>query len=263
MCLIVIGWRLREDYPLMLAANRDEFFARPAAPAAFWEDYGEILAGRDLLQGGTWLGLTRSGRLAAVTNYRDGRRAKVGRLSRGWLVRDYLLSEQQPSSFLAQVRATAEQYDGFNLIVGTQRGLFHYSNRGTEITPLPEGVHGLSNHLLNTAWPKVERARQGVGALADTPAAALPEALFALLAERTPAPDEALPDTGIGLEWERLLSTAFIRSSDYGTRCSTVLLVDRAGWARFEERSFASDGTILAHRRHALQLLEAAETGTR
>jgi uncharacterized protein with NRDE domain len=261
MCLIVVGWRLREDYPLMLAANRDEFFARPAAPAAFWQDHGEILAGRDLLQGGTWLGLTRSGRLAAVTNFRDGRRARLGGLSRGWLVRDYLLSEQEPDRFLALVRAGADQYDGFNLIAGTQRGLFHYSNRGTQITPLPEGVHGLSNHLLNTAWPKVERARQGVGALVDSPADTLPEALFALLAERTPAPDDALPDTGIGLEWERLLSTAFIRSSDYGTRCSTVLLVDRAGRARFEERSFASDGTILAHRRHDLQLLEAAETG--
>src|SRR4249919_3282180 len=108
MCLIAIGWRLREDYPLMLAANRDEFFARPAAPADFWEDHGEILAGRDLLQGGTWLGLTRAGRVAAVSNYRDGRRAKSGVRSRGWLVRDYLLSEHAPAGFLTQVGETAD-----------------------------------------------------------------------------------------------------------------------------------------------------------
>ena len=261
MCLIAVGWRLREDYPLILAANRDEFFARPAAPAAFWQDHAEILAGRDLLQGGTWLGLTRSGRLAAVTNYRDGRRARAGRLSRGWLVRDYLLSEQQPSSFLAQVRETADQYDGFNLIAGTPSALFHYSNRGTEVTTLAPGAHALSNHLLNTPWPKVQRARQALAALADSPAAALPEALFALLADRTSASDDALPDTGVGLEWERVLSTAFIQATDYGTRCSTVLLVDRTGRARFEERSFAPDGTTLAHRLHEVQLSAGAQTG--
>jgi uncharacterized protein with NRDE domain len=258
MCLIAIGWRLRGDYPLMMAANRDEFFARPTAPATFWQDHSEILAGRDLLQGGTWLGLTRSGRLAAVTNYRDGHRERVGRLSRGWLVRDYLLSAREPSSFLAQIHATADQYDGFNLIAGTQRGLFHYSNRGPEVIALPAGVHGLSNHLLNTPWPKVERAREGLAALADSPAAGLPEALFALLAERTPASDHILPDSGIGLARERLLSSAFIQSPDYGTRCSTVLLVDRAGGARFEERSFAPDGNTVEHRRYDLQLGEVA-----
>jgi uncharacterized protein with NRDE domain len=260
MCLIAIGWKLREDYPLILAANRDEFFSRPAAPADFWQDHDEILAGRDLLQGGTWLGLTRSGRLAAVTNYRDALRGKTGMHSRGWLVRDYLLSEQPPGAFLTQVRAAAGQYDGFNLIAGTRSALFHYSNRGAEVTALPPGAHGLSNHLLNTPWPKVERARQGLTALADAPAAVLPAGLFALLADRMPAPDGALPDTGVGLEWERVLSTAFIQTDGYGTRCSTVLLVDRAGHARFEERTFAADGTIVAHRRHDLQLTETPRT---
>lgn len=259
MCLIAVGWRLREDYPLMLAANRDELFARAAAPAAFWRDHSDLLAGQDLLQGGTWLGLTRSGRLAAVTNYREGRRERTGLLSRGWLVRDYLLSKQAPSSFLAQVRATADQYDGFNLIAGTPSALFHYSNRGAQVTALPPGAHGLSNHLLNTPWPKVQRARTALAALADSPAAELPEALFALLADRSAAQDEALPDTGIALEWERLLSTAFIQTPEYGTRCSTVMLVDRTGQTRFEERSFAADGTTLAHRRYDLQLSEGAD----
>jgi uncharacterized protein with NRDE domain len=254
VCLIVVGWQLREDYPLILAANRDEFFARPAAPADFWEDHGNVLAGRDSEQGGTWLGLTRSGRLAAVTNFRSGRRQRIGTRSRGWLVRDYLLSDQQPREFIAHVHASAEHYDGFNLIAGTQQGLFHYSNRSAEIIALPPGTHGLSNHLLNTPWPKVQRARQGLAALADSPARALPEALFELLADRTPAPDETLPDTGIGLEWERTLSTAFIQTPEYGTRCSTVVLFDRSGRAYLEEHSFAPDGSRLAHRRHELQL---------
>jgi uncharacterized protein with NRDE domain len=258
MCLIAVGWRLRADYPLMLAANRDEVFTRPTAPAGFWADCPDILAGRDLQQGGTWLGLTRSGRIAAVTNFRDGGRARLGQRSRGWLVRDYLLSELEPSSFLSHVRTAANQYDGFNLLAGTPRGLFHYSNRGTEVTPLPAGAHGLSNHLLNTPWPKVERARRGLAALADSPPDELADALFALLADTTLPTDEALPDTGIGLEWERVLSTALIRTPDYGTRSSTVLLVDRRGRARFEERSFAPDGSILVHRHHELELSEPA-----
>lgn len=263
MCLIAVGWRLRTDYPLMLAANRDEFYARPTAPAAFWTDHPEVLAGRDLQQGGTWLGLTRSGRIAAVTNFRDGRRARLGERSRGWLVRDYLLSELEPSGFLSQVRAAADQYDGFNLLAGTPQGLFHYSNRSTEVTELPPGAHGISNHLLNTPWPKVERARLELAALADTPADQLAEALFELLADTALPPDEALPDTGIGLDRERVLSTALIRTPDYGTRSSTMLLVDREGRARFEERSFAPDGSTLAHRRHALELRGATWLGNR
>jgi uncharacterized protein with NRDE domain len=175
-------------------------------------------------------------------------------------VRDYLLSEHPPAEFLTHVHGTADEYDGFNLIAGTQNGLFHYSNRSAEITPLPAGAHGLSNHLLNTPWPKVQRARQALDALANAPADALPAGLFALLADDSAAPDESLPDTGVGLDLERLLSTAFIRAPDYGTRCSTVLLVHRAGRARFEERSFAPDGTISAHRRHDLQLPVADQT---
>jgi uncharacterized protein with NRDE domain len=259
MCLIVLGCALRADFPLIIAANRDEYFARPTEPAGFWPDAPSVLAGRDLEQGGTWFGVTRSGRIAAVTNFRDGTRKRSGRLSRGWLVRDFLLSSLEPSSFLSQVRAAADQYDGFNLLAGTTaRGLSHYSNRGAEVTPLPPGTHGLSNHLLNTPWPKVERARRQLAALADTPAQALPDALFGLLADTTLEPDAALPDTGIGLEWERALSTAMIRTPDYGTRSSTVVLVDRTGQMRFEERTFAPDGSTQARRRHALRLNEPA-----
>ena len=213
MCLIVVGWRLREDYPLMLAANRDEFFARPAAPADFWEDHRDILAGRDLLQGGTWLGLTRSGRLAAVTNFRDGRRARAGQRSRGWLVRDYLLSEQQPAGFLAQVRATARRV----------RWLQPPRRHPAWPVPLLQPRHRSHCPAGRRAWVVQSSAEHALAQGRARPTGArracrhsgpvLAEALFGLLADRTPAPDEALPDTGIGLEWERLLSTAFIRSA--------------------------------------------------
>jgi uncharacterized protein with NRDE domain len=258
MCLIALSWWVREDYPLILAANRDEFFARPTAAAQYWHDHAEILAGRDLEQGGTWLGLTRSGRLAAVTNFRDGQRRLGGQRSRGWLVRDYLLSDLDAPIFLQRVDEAAEHYDGFNLLAGTHRQLFHYSNRTGAITPLAPGVHAVSNHLLNTPWPKVERAREILRGLADAPAAELPDALFALLADRSQPPDEALPDTGIGLQWERVLSTVFIRSQDYGTRCSTVLLIDRTGRACLEERTFAPDSTLIARRCYEVRLPDPA-----
>jgi len=258
MCLIAFSWCVREDYPLILVANRDEFFARPTAAAEYWPDHNHILGGRDLEQGGTWLGLTRSGRLAAVTNFRDGKRSRSGQRSRGWLVRDYLLSDLDAPAFLDRVDESAAQYDGFNLLAGTPEQLFHYSNRTGAITPLARGVHGMSNHLLNTPWPKVERARGILSSLTDAPAGELPDALFALLADRSQPPDEALPDTGIGLEWERVLSTAFIQSQDYGTRCSTVLLIDHTGRVHFEERSFAPDATLIAHRFYEIRLRDAA-----
>ncbi len=255
MCLIAVGWKLRPDYPLILAANRDEFFARTAAPAAFWTDHPQLLAGRDLEQGGTWLGITRAGRLAAVTNYREGRRRRNGSRSRGWLVRDYLLSEAAPETFLGSVDETRADYDGFNLLAGTPTQLCYYSNRTGETIAVAPGAHALSNHLLNTPWPKVTRARDGLAALAQTPPGELTGALFALLSDRELPPQDRLPDTGVGAEWERALSTAFIRVGDYGTRCSTVVLVDAAGHTTFEEISYAADGTVAARRRYELDIM--------
>ena len=249
MCLIAIGWQLRPDYPLILAANRDEFFARPATPAAFWSDHPALLAGRDLEQGGTWLGITRSGRLAAVTNYREGQRRRTGQRSRGWLVRDFLVSDAAPSAFVAELDRARNLFDGFNLLAGTLTELYYYSNRAGQLVSVSPGAHALSNHLLDTPWPKVTRAREAITALADAPGSDLPQALFALLSDRQAPPDEALPDTGIGQERERVLSTAFIRGADYGTRCSTVLLVDHTGRMHFEEYSYAADGAVTAHRR--------------
>jgi uncharacterized protein with NRDE domain len=254
MCLIVVAFRLRADVPLMLAANRDEFFARPTQPAHFWPDAPQILAGRDGEQGGTWLGLTRSGRIAAVTNYRDGTGRRAGDRSRGWLVRDYLMSDEPPQRYLEEVHANRGHYDGFNLLVGSQHGLFHYSNRNGTITGLVAGVHGLSNHLLNTPWPKVEQAKSRLQALAALPEAALNGALFALLSDDAQAADHALPATGVSLAWERLLSSAFIRSPEYGTRSSTVILVAASGHARFEERSFAAHTAETSSRVEVLEL---------
>jgi uncharacterized protein with NRDE domain len=251
MCLIVFAWGIRNDLPLVIGANRDEFFARPTQGAGFWPEAPQVLAGRDLEQGGTWLGVTRTGRVAAVTNYRDGARQRSGRRSRGWLVRDYLLSDASPERYLGAVHAQRAEYDGFNLVAGSQDGLWHYSNRTAELTPVAAGVHGLSNHLLDTPWPKVERAKQRLRAIADAPAGELTSGLFDILNDRMLAPDCDLPRTGVPLDRERLLATAFIHSADYGTRSSTVLLMDSADGVRFEERSFGADGVLTERRSHA------------
>jgi len=252
MCLIALGVGLREDVPLMLAANRDEFFARATQPAQYWPDAPHLLAGRDLEQGGTWMGLTRAGRVAAVTNFREGGKARSGRRSRGWLVRDYLLSDHEPERYLSELRGAGDQYDGFNLLVGVADRVYYYSNRGGGVSLLARGVHGLSNHLLNTPWPKVERAKARLAALADTPADQLAERLFELLADDRRAPDDELPETGVSLDWERVLSSAFIRAADYGTRSSSLILIGAQGKMLFEERSFSADGTQAQRRRFEL-----------
>jgi uncharacterized protein with NRDE domain len=248
MCLIVVAFGLRADFPLILAANRDEFFARPTDPARYWPDAPSLLAGRDREQGGTWLGVTRSGRVAAVTNFRDGARRRSGRCSRGWLVRDFLTSDVPPEAFLDAVHASRRDYDGCNLIVGTTQRLYYYSNENGETIALGSGVHGLSNHLLNTPWPKVERAKARLAGLAAVPAPELNERLFELLSDDAQAADHELPSTGVPLEWERVLSSAFIRTQDYGTRSSTTLLAGAAGDVRFEERSFAPDHATASQR---------------
>lgn len=238
MCLILFAYRLLPDYPLVLAANRDEYYSRPTAPAGFWEDHPDILAGRDLLAGGTWLGVSREGRFAAVTNYRDPSEAIDARASRGDLTRDFLLSQVDPESYLRRIHQQGSPMKGFNLLVGNGGDLYYYSNRQGIILRLSPGLYGLSNHLLNTPWPKVESGKSALEALLggnDPPGT---EQVMEVLADRTIPPDEALPDTGIGLERERVLSSRFIVSPGYGTRSSTVLLVDEDGRVRLTERTF-------------------------
>jgi uncharacterized protein with NRDE domain len=241
MCLILFAWKMHENFPLVLAANRDEFYERPSAPAAFWEEAPDLLAGRDLREGGTWLGITRKGRLAALTNYRDPKSLKTGAPSRGRLVSDYLRSREIPEAYLHRIAPDADRFNGFNLLVGDPGDLFCFSNRGIR-ERLDPGIYGLSNHLLDTPWPKVERGKSMLKDLLKEQKDPSPEALFALLADRTRPPDDLLPDTGVGLAWERVLSPLFIESPVYGTRSSTALLIDRRGGVTFAERVFNGGG---------------------
>ena len=242
MCLILIAHKVHPSYPLVLAANRDEAYSRPTAPAAFWDDHPQIYCGRDLEKGGTWLGITREGRIAAVTNFRDGYAAKNSTRSRGELVSNFLRGSQQTAEYVRRICRDAHAYNGFNLIAGDLDELYYVSNRGSHVAAIAPGIHGLSNHLLNTPWPKVERGRKILADLLrhDTPE--LIDGLFAVLADRAIAPDHALPDTGVGVSRERTLSPAFIISPSYGTRSSSVVLVDNHGQVIFVERSFGERG---------------------
>ena len=233
MCLILLAHKVHPDYPLVLAANRDEAYRRPSAPAAFWDDHPHIYGGRDLEQGGTWLGITRSGRIAAVTNFRDGYAPKNAARSRGELVSDFLRGSQPAPDYVGRVSRDGRAYNGFNLIAGDLDQLHYVSNRGGQVTAIGFGIHGLSNHLLDTPWPKVERGKQILAGLLRQATQELIDSLFAVLADRAISPDAALPDTGVGLPRERVLSPAFIISPAYGTRSSTVVLVDNHGQVIF------------------------------
>lgn len=240
MCLILIAHGAHADFPLVIAANRDEYYQRPTARAAFWQDHPHILAGRDLECMGTWLGVTRTGRFAALTNFRDPRVRKTDAPSRGQLVSEFLMSDQEPRDYLGKVAIEAPRYNGFNLLAGGADGVFYLSSLTGVVEAVPSGIHGLSNHLLDTPWPKVERGKQRLqAALADGPDA---EALLDLLHDREPAPASELPDTGIGVELERVLSPALIVSPQYGTRSSTALLFGADGSVHFAERTILPDG---------------------
>lgn len=247
MCLILLAWKSDPLFPLVFAANRDEFYERPSAPAGFWSEAPDLLAGRDLRGGGTWLGITRSGRLAALTNYRDPASMKTEAPSRGMLVSDYLRSREPPGAYLGRIADGAGRYNGFNLLVGDPEELLCFSNRG-DLQRLQPGIYGLSNHLLDTPWPKVAWGKRALKTVLAGDRGMLPEALFALLADRRRPPDDRLPDTGVGLARERLLSPLFIESELYGTRSSTVLLIDRNGETTFVERVFdgAADPKLTA-----------------
>lgn len=222
---------------MVVAGNRDEFYDRKTAPAEFWSDYPNVVGGRDLEAMGTWLGMTRSGRISMLTNYRDLATLKPAAPTRGKLVSDFLTSDEDPQRYLEDIAGRGRAYNGFNLIVGDVDRLWYYSNFGDGIKKLEAGSFGLSNHLLDTPWPKVERGRaQFEKILAGDEVA--PEDLFALLADEEIAPDAQLPSTGLPVERERALSAMFIKTPDYGSRCSTVILVDRENNASFFERVF-------------------------
>lgn len=250
MCLILLAWRCHPDIDLVVAANRDEFFARPTAPAAFWDECPDVLAGRDLEAGGTWMGVTRSGRFAALTNFRDPAHHQTGRPSRGRLAAGFLTGRETPAACVERSAAYGAECNGYNLLVADRDSLWWTSNVGGERRELPPGVYGVSNHLLDTPWPKVGAGKTALAeALQGLPDDA---GLFDLLRDDGIHPDSKLPQTGVSLEWERLLSSAFVRSSGYGTRGSTILLRGRRRTV-FDEQTWLAGARPGTRRRFSFQ----------
>ena len=258
MCLALVACRAHPRHALLIAANRDEFHARAAEPAKWWPE--GILAGRDSVGGGTWFGVTRRGRWALVTNYREGVPRDPAAPSRGELVTLALNDSAPPLTCAARIAIEGGRYHGFNLLVGASfpglgasrenlespaprehTNAAYTSNRASGAVALGSGVHGLSNHLLETPWPKLLRSKARLSEALSNAADPV-DAAFRILADRERAPPSTLPSTGVSPEWERLLSSAFIVHPDYGTRCSTVFTIDGEGHARFAERSFDSQG---------------------
>jgi uncharacterized protein with NRDE domain len=236
----------------VLFRSRDEFFARPTAPADFWTDRPEILAGRDLEGGGTWLGVSRSGRFAGLTNYRDPSRQRQGTPSRGKLVGDFLDGAMSAAAYRQELAQTGATYNGYNLIFSDGEALHYQSNMGEAAGPLPPGVYGLSNHLLDTPWPKVAQGKSRLAAALSR----LPDdaGLLQVLRDDAIAEDRELPRTGVSLDWERLLSAAFVKSPSYGTRSSTVVLLDKRRQIGFEEVSYDASGNETGRARLAFAL---------
>jgi uncharacterized protein with NRDE domain len=255
MCLILTAWRTHPRYPLVIAANRDEFHRRPTAPAAWWQDRPEILAGRDLEAGGTWLGITARGQVAALTNYRDPVQVKAGAPSRGGLVVEMLQSEQGVGARLEHLGDIGARYAGFNLLVTDGRELGVHESVPAAGRTLEPGIYGLSNHLLDTPWPKVQRAKSQLAVALQS----LPQdrELLELLRDDEVPADDDLPRTGVSLEWERLLSSAFIVGDGYGTRSSTILLVDQDGQVRFREWTWDANGQAAGEVLHEFRIAPA------
>jgi uncharacterized protein with NRDE domain len=241
MCLLFLALDAHPAYPLVVAANRDEFFDRPTRAMHRWTDHRRVVAGRDLRKGGTWFGVTNQGRWAAVTNYREPN-ADEGSLSRGALVSDYLISDAPPEDYVDALAAIADRCAGFNLVAGRGSHAAYFSNRENGVKTLAHGIYGLSNHLLDTPWPKVKTGKQSLVGLVTRGQLDV-DSLFFILNDRTIAADEDLPESGVGIEWERLLSSAFVSGDAYGTRSSTICLVDRNNRLILEERTYGPTDT--------------------
>lgn len=251
MCIAYLAYQISLEWPIIMATNRDEFHARPSLAAAPWSHAPSILGGLDLMAGGTWLAAHQDGRVACLTNYREPKSEQGQAPSRGHLISRYLQAEQGALRYLQEVQQQAAQYNGFNIILGDAQHLYYFSNKQGQIQPLESGHHVLSNHLLNSPWPKSEKLRRSFAQLPlkELLDAADLEPLFACLYDQEKAFDEELPQTGISLEWERLLSSPFIISPDYGTRCSTILAIHQSGQVYFAERSFNTEGMATGEQR--------------
>ncbi|MCP4489096.1 MAG: NRDE family protein [Gammaproteobacteria bacterium] len=240
MCLILIALQQHKDYPLVVIANRDEFYARPTRSAHWWDDDPSIFAGQDLTAEGTWLGVNRRGRFAAVTNFREPGAMSPGELSRGGLTRGFLQSDLPAEEYLSQLQADFESYSGFNLLLGDDNGLWFASNRGQDISRISPGFYGISNGRFDEAWPKLESGKQALRRAVSTNQDS--SQLMHILTDEQQADDALLPETGVAVEFERLLSSRFIRSPNYGTRASTLLRYTRQGNIEFTEKNFDAGG---------------------
>ncbi len=251
MCLILVAWRAHPRYPCVIAANRDEFFGRPTAEADWWPEPAGILAGRDLQAGGTWLGVSRSGRFAALTNFRDPARIQSDAPSRGTLVTAFLEHAWPTGEGLRELAQRGARCNPFNVLCSDGRELGIYESTTGRSRLLEPGVYALSNHLLDTPWPKVKQAKSRLAeALEDLPQSA---AMLDLLRDTEPAVDDELPRTGVSLELERMLSSAFILGDDYGTRCSTIVTTDSEGRIDFSEWTWDRSGEPAGMTRYQFQ----------
>ncbi|SDS75927.1 Uncharacterized conserved protein, contains NRDE domain [Halopseudomonas litoralis] len=239
MCLIAFAWQL-SGQPLVLLGNRDEFHPRPTREASFWtgEGHPELLAGKDLQAGGTWLGVTRSGRFAALTNIRSPG-ARPGPRSRGKLVLDYLTGDMSPEDYMRSLTDDIDGYAGFNLLAGTAQQLWHLNSEERQAQALQPGIYGLSNASLNSPWPKLQTLCHGL----EANLSADQETLLSLLKDSNEYPDAQLPNSGVNLEWERRLSATFILGEDYGTRASSLLTINAEQRISFREQSFGPQGS--------------------
>ncbi len=240
MCLILFSHKSHKKYKFILAANRDEFYERPTLPMQWWENNDGVLAGIDQDKHGTWMGISKNGRFAALTNYRQMPITEKFDSSRGFLVSEFLTSDISREEYMEQLRSCAASYDGYNLLFGEVETISYFSNKGAEIAEVEPGIYGLSNHLLDTPWPKVEAGKGRLQEIVEKDDVDT-NSLFEMMKNKDFGPDSELPDTGVGLELERILSAAFITSPEYGTRCSTVLLVDWENNVTFEERSYVPE----------------------
>jgi len=237
MCLIVFANNVHPKYKLIFAANRDEFYNRPSEQVEFWKEYPDLLAGKDLQAGGTWMGITKQGKFAAITNFRDLKNHTNDAPSRGNLTLDFLINDDSPGEYYNKLKPALNDFNGFNLLLGNVDELFYLSNKTKELQKLQTGIHGISNAILNTPWPKVERSKRHLESLIQQEDINVWE-VIAILKDTSIAKDEELPDTGVGLDLERMLSPVFIKSEKYGTRCSSVVMVDKENNVKFVEKFF-------------------------
>ncbi len=243
MCLIVFSWQPDSQYPLILAANRDEFYQRPTQAADFWNDSPDVFGGRDLEAGGSWMAINKNGRFAAVTNYREVP-SPAGLYSRGALVSDFVTGSQPASDYLHALQQQSDKWSGFNLLIMDSTGLYYFSNRTKDhrISPLPPGIYGLSNHLLDTPWPKLLRARNSFTQALKESVPPDSKRLVELMNDSYQPPEEQLPDTGVSKGVEKLLSSCFIASEDYGTRNTCVLMIDSHSQLQWVEQEYLPEG---------------------